>query len=65
MLFKWRRAQANGAGFYVGFACLWDTNSEHYENKKVREIAAREFVQLNLTELTVENLQMKVRRVRC
>ena len=42
---------------------MWNTNSEHYRNKRVLEIAAHESVQLNFTELTIEGIQMKVTTV--
>jgi len=45
-------------------ACWWNTNSEHYGSKRVREIAARETVRLNFTELTIEGVQIKVTTVR-
>jgi len=47
--------------FVKDFECLWNTNSEHYGNKRARETAAHESVQLNFTELTIEDVQMKVR----
>jgi len=37
--------------FMKDFECLWNTNSEHCGNKRVREIAAHEIVRLNFTEL--------------
>jgi hypothetical protein len=50
--------------FMKDSACWWNTNSEHYGSKRVREIAARETVRLNITELTIEGVQMKVTTVR-
>jgi hypothetical protein len=47
--------------FVKKFECLWNTKSEHYGNKRVRETAAHEIVQLNFTGLTIEGVQMKVR----
>ena len=49
--------------FMKDFECLWNTNSEHYGNKSVREISAREIVTLNFTELTIEGVKMKVKTV--
>jgi len=42
--------------FMKDFECLWNTNTEHYGNKNVLEIAAHEIVRLNFTELTTEGV---------
>jgi hypothetical protein len=46
--------------FMKDFECLWNTNTAHCGNKKVREITAHECVRLNFTEPTIEGVQMKV-----
>lgn len=50
--------------FMKDFACLWNTNSEHYGNKRVRDNAVHEILQLKFMELTTEGVQIKVTTVR-